>query len=80
MLPIGRPESWLKNPAVIEFLSQVSYRMTNVTDLEWYRVAVRSCVTGIKQGKTVDFCSTIVHENTPLKLPESVTERLRNPA
>ncbi|VXD19869.1 saccharopine dehydrogenase family protein [Planktothrix paucivesiculata] len=59
------PESWLKNPAVIEFLSQVSYRMTNVTDL-WsgIGVAVRSCVTGIKQGKTIDFCSTIVHENT----------------
>ncbi|MBE9145658.1 saccharopine dehydrogenase family protein [Planktothrix mougeotii] len=59
------PASWLQNPAVIEFLSQVSYRMTNVTDI-WsgIGVAVRSCVTGIKQGKTVDYCSTIVHENT----------------
>ncbi|VXD18327.1 Saccharopine dehydrogenase family protein [Planktothrix serta PCC 8927] len=59
------PASWLQNPAVIEFLSHVSYRMTNVTDIgSGIGVAVRSCVTGIKQGKTVDFCSTIVHENT----------------
>ncbi len=59
------PASWLRTPAVIEFLSHVSYRMTNVTDL-WsgIGVAVRSCVTGSKNGKTVDFCSTVVHENT----------------
>lgn len=59
------PESWLKTPSVIEFLSNVSYRMTNVTDnFSGIGVAIRSVVTGQKDRKVAHYCSTLVHENT----------------
>ncbi|MGQ4648526.1 saccharopine dehydrogenase NADP-binding domain-containing protein [Lyngbya aestuarii] len=59
------PSSWLKNPGGIEFLSQVSYRMTNVSDrFSGIGVAIRSEVEGQKDGKFVSVCSTLVHENT----------------
>lgn len=58
------PKSWLKNPAVIEFLSQVSYRMTAFTNqFSGVGVAVRSEVSGRKDGKPASFCSTVVHES-----------------
>lgn len=59
------PASWLKNPAVIEFLANVSHRMTNVSDrFTGIGVAIRSEVTGIKNGQPASYCSTLVHENT----------------
>jgi saccharopine dehydrogenase-like NADP-dependent oxidoreductase len=58
------PASWLKNPGVIEFLSYVSYGMTSVTNnFSGVGVAVRSQVTGIKNGKPAKVCSTALHEN-----------------
>lgn len=58
------PASWLKNNSVIEFLSYVSYGMTSVTNsLSGVGVAVRSQVSGIKNGKPALVCSTAVHEN-----------------
>jgi saccharopine dehydrogenase-like NADP-dependent oxidoreductase len=58
------PASWLKNPGVIEFLSYVSYGMTSVTNtFSGVGVAVRSQVTGIKNGKPTKVCSTALHEN-----------------
>ncbi|NES95851.1 MAG: saccharopine dehydrogenase, partial [Desertifilum sp. SIO1I2] len=61
------PESWLRNPSVIEFLANVSYKMTNVSDrFSGIGVAIRSVVTGQKDGKTLDYCSTLVHENTAI--------------
>jgi len=59
------PPSWIKNPGGVEFLSHVSYRMTSVTDnLSGIGVAIRSEVTGQKDGKPTTVCSTLVHENT----------------
>jgi saccharopine dehydrogenase-like NADP-dependent oxidoreductase len=58
------PASWLKNPGVIEFLSYVSYGMTSVTNnFSGVGVAVRSQVTGLKNGKPTKVCSTVLHEN-----------------
>ncbi|HEY9850734.1 MAG TPA: saccharopine dehydrogenase NADP-binding domain-containing protein [Leptolyngbyaceae cyanobacterium] len=61
------PPSVLKRSAVIEFLSNVSYKMTNFTDnFSGIGVAIRSEVTGKKDGKLAKYCSTLVHENTAL--------------
>jgi saccharopine dehydrogenase-like NADP-dependent oxidoreductase len=58
------PDSWLKNPSVIEFLSYVSYGMTAVSNnFSGVGVAVRSQVTGLKNGKPAKVCSTAVHPN-----------------
>lgn len=59
------PKSWIQNPGGVEFLAQVSHKMTDVTDrLSGIGVAIRSEVTGIKDGKTAVYCSTLAHENT----------------
>ncbi|WP_413165251.1 saccharopine dehydrogenase family protein [Capilliphycus salinus ALCB114379] len=61
------PPSWLQNTAVIEFLSQVSYAMTTVTDyFSGIGVAVRASAQGYKGKKPVEFCSTLTHENTAI--------------
>ncbi|MEG4941408.1 saccharopine dehydrogenase NADP-binding domain-containing protein [Microcoleus sp. F4-D5] len=58
------PASWLKNNSVIEFLSYVSYGMTSVTNsFSGVGVAVRSQVTGLKNGQPAKVCSTAVHPN-----------------
>lgn len=57
----------LKQTPVIEFLSHVSHLMTDVTDhLSGIGVAIRSEVTGKKDGKTARSCSTLVHPNTAI--------------
>jgi len=61
------PKSWITHPAGVEFLSNVSYKMTNVTDnFSGIGVAVRSEVTGKKDGYSGAYCSTLVHENTAI--------------
>ncbi|MBD2184165.1 saccharopine dehydrogenase NADP-binding domain-containing protein [Planktothrix sp. FACHB-1355] len=61
------PPKVLKNTATIEFLSTVSHKMTNFTDrFSGIGVAIRSEVTGKKDGKIASFCSTLVHENTAI--------------
>jgi saccharopine dehydrogenase-like NADP-dependent oxidoreductase len=59
------PSSWIRNPAGVEFLSHVSYRMTSVSDrFSGIGVAIRSEVQGQKDGSSASVCSTLVHENT----------------
>jgi saccharopine dehydrogenase-like NADP-dependent oxidoreductase len=59
------PKSWIKNPKGVEFLSHVSHLMTDVSDrFTGIGVAVRSEVTGQKNGKKSVYCSTLVHKNT----------------
>jgi saccharopine dehydrogenase-like NADP-dependent oxidoreductase len=59
------PSSWLRNRAVIEFLAHVSHRMTSVSDrLSGIGVAIRSEVSGQKDGHSARYCSTLVHEDT----------------
>ena len=61
------PASWLQNRAVIEFLAHVSHRMTDFTDnFSGIGVAIRSEVTGKKDGQPASYCSTLVHENTAI--------------
>ncbi|MDX2229336.1 MAG: saccharopine dehydrogenase NADP-binding domain-containing protein [Leptolyngbyaceae cyanobacterium bins.349] len=57
----------LQRKPVIEFLSHVSHRMTDVTDrFSGIGVAIRSEVTGRKNGESVQVCSTLVHPNTAI--------------
>ena len=59
------PKSWIQNRGGVEFLAQVSHFMTDVSDrLSGIGVAIRSEVTGIKDGQTKSYCSTLAHENT----------------
>ncbi|MCT7982502.1 saccharopine dehydrogenase NADP-binding domain-containing protein [Laspinema sp. A4] len=57
------PSAALKNSAVVEFLSQVSYRMTGFTDkFSGTGVAVRSEVNGRNSaGEPATVCSAVVH-------------------
>ncbi|MDX2242950.1 MAG: saccharopine dehydrogenase NADP-binding domain-containing protein [Leptolyngbyaceae cyanobacterium bins.302] len=57
----------LKQKPVIEFLSHVSHFMTDVTDrFSGIGVAIRSEVTGHKDGQPMQACSTLVHANTAI--------------
>lgn len=61
------PSSWLENPKGIEFLAHVSHRMTDFTDrFSGIGVAIRSEVSGQKNGQPARVCSTLVHENTAI--------------
>lgn len=61
------PSSWLRNPSGIEFLSHVSHRMTSVSDrFSGIGVAIRSEVTGYKNGQLTTVYSTLMHENTAI--------------
>lgn len=55
----------LRSQSVIEFLSRVSYAMTQISDrFGGTEVAIRSEVTGFKYGQRVRCVSTLVHPNT----------------
>jgi saccharopine dehydrogenase-like NADP-dependent oxidoreductase len=59
------PKWLMQRHGAIEFLSHVSHLMTDITNrFSGIGVAVRSEVTGIKNGDTAVYCSTLVHENT----------------
>ncbi|BBD66718.1 saccharopine dehydrogenase [Nostoc commune NIES-4072] len=59
------PKWLMQRRYMIEFLSHVSHSMTDVTNnFTGIGVAVRSEVTGQKDGETAVYCSTVVHENT----------------
>ncbi len=55
----------LQSQSVIEFLSRVSYGMTQISDrFSGIGVVIRSEVTGLKHGQRVSCVSTLVHPNT----------------
>jgi saccharopine dehydrogenase-like NADP-dependent oxidoreductase len=57
----------LQTKAVIEFLSQVSHAMTDVSDrISGIGVAIRSEVIGQKNGAPARVCSTLVHPDTAI--------------
>lgn len=59
------PASWLQNPSVIEFLSHVSYRMTQLSDrLTGIGVAMRAEVLGYSNGEPTRSYSTFTCEDT----------------
>jgi saccharopine dehydrogenase-like NADP-dependent oxidoreductase len=57
----------LRQPPAIEFLSRVSYAMTQVSDrLSGVGVAIRSEVTGLKDSQPTRVVSTLVQEHTAI--------------
>lgn len=59
------PPAWIRNPKGMEFLSQVSHKMTSVSDrFSGIGVAIRSEVEGLKDGLPSRVCSSLVHNNT----------------
>lgn len=55
----------LRSNSIIEFLSRVSYGMTQISDrLSGVGVAIRSEVLGTRYGQLVRCCSTLHHPNT----------------
>ena len=61
------PKPLMRNEATIEFLAHVSHLMTNVTNrFSGIGVAIRSEVTGLKNGQFASYCSTLVHQNTAI--------------
>ena len=59
------PKPVLRSGNVVEFLSQVSHRMTSVTDkFSGIGVRMRAKVTGFKDGKPATHTSILIHENT----------------
>lgn len=59
------PPSWLKHPATVEFLSQVSYAMTQVTDrFSGTGIAIRLSIKGDYQGKKATYLATTTHSDT----------------
>ncbi|NET33083.1 MAG: NAD-dependent epimerase/dehydratase family protein [Cyanothece sp. SIO1E1] len=67
MMAHGLPKSWLQHPKAIEFLAQVSYRMTEFTDrFSGIGIAMRAEITGQKQGQPAHYYSTMVHQDTAI--------------
>ncbi|MGJ3245627.1 MAG: saccharopine dehydrogenase family protein [Elainellaceae cyanobacterium] len=61
------PKSWLQNPAGIEFLSQVSYRMTTITDrFSGIGVGIQARISGYKDKQRRHYGLTVVHDNTAI--------------
>ncbi|MBW4612745.1 MAG: saccharopine dehydrogenase NADP-binding domain-containing protein [Desmonostoc vinosum HA7617-LM4] len=61
------PKWLMQKRSTIEFLSRVSHLMTDITNsFTGIGVAVRSEVTGQKNGEAAIFCSELVHENTAI--------------
>lgn len=61
------PPRLVQQPQFVEFLSNVSHAMTDVTDrFSGIGVAMRAEVQGQKNGQMARYCSTFVHENTAI--------------
>ena len=59
------PKPLMQQRRTIEFLAHVSHFMTDVTNpFSGIGVAIRSEVTGTKDGHSASYCSTLVHQNT----------------
>lgn len=61
------PKPLMQQRNSIEFLAHVSHFMTDVTNpFSGIGVAIRSEVTGFKDGQPAGYCSTLVHDNTAI--------------
>ncbi|MDV3349096.1 saccharopine dehydrogenase NADP-binding domain-containing protein [Leptothoe sp. LEGE 181152] len=59
------PSTWLKQPAITEFLSQVSYAMTQVTDrFSGTGIAMRLALRGQSHGQAATYLATTTHPDT----------------
>jgi saccharopine dehydrogenase-like NADP-dependent oxidoreductase len=58
------PKKLMQQRSAVEFLARVSHLMTDVTNpFSGIGVAVRSHVTGRKEGQNMGYCATFVHDN-----------------
>jgi saccharopine dehydrogenase-like NADP-dependent oxidoreductase len=61
------PKSWLQHPAIMEFLAWGSYTTTQLTDrFSGIGVAIRSQVSGKRQGQPGTACSTLALPDTAM--------------
>jgi saccharopine dehydrogenase-like NADP-dependent oxidoreductase len=61
------PKPLMQQKSAIEFLAHVSHFMTDVTNpFSGIGVAIRSEVSGFKNGQPASYCSTLVHNNTAI--------------
>ena len=61
------PKPWLRRPETVEFLAQVSYRMTAVTDrFSGIDIAMRVDITGQKAGRPICYCATMAYGDTAI--------------
>ncbi len=61
------PKRLMQHSGTIEFLAHVSHFMTDVTNpFSGIGVAIRSEVSGRKDGREAHYCSTLVHGNTAI--------------
>ncbi|MGB7087073.1 MAG: saccharopine dehydrogenase, partial [Phormidesmis sp.] len=59
------PRAWLRNPQLIEALSRISYRMTQITDPRTgVGIAMRVQIEGEKAGAPATYLATFEHEDT----------------
>ncbi len=59
------PTGWLKQRAMVEFLAQVSYAMTQVTDrFSGTGIAMRLAITGKYQEQSATYLATACHPDT----------------
>ncbi len=59
------PSGWLQHPATLEFLAQVSYRMTQITDrFTGQAIALRLEIQGTKDRKPATYLATFTHPDT----------------
>ncbi|NJN20383.1 MAG: NAD-dependent epimerase/dehydratase family protein [Leptolyngbya sp. RL_3_1] len=61
----GLPKAWLQQPAIVEFLAQVSYGMTQVTDpISGVGIAMQVHIQGTQGQQPVDYQATFLHDDT----------------
>jgi saccharopine dehydrogenase-like NADP-dependent oxidoreductase len=61
----GLPNGWLQNPSIVEFLAQVSYGMTQVTDsISGVGIAIIAHLQGRQNQQSVDYRATFLHDDT----------------
>ncbi|MFM7409062.1 MAG: saccharopine dehydrogenase family protein [Cuspidothrix sp.] len=61
------PKPLMQQPRMIEFLSHISLKMTEVTNIfTGIGVAIRAEITGKINDKTAVYCVNLVHENTTI--------------
>jgi len=61
------PKILMQKNEMIEFLSRISYRMTEITNIfTGVGVVVRVEITGKINNQTAVYCATLIHENTAI--------------
>ncbi|MEO1093902.1 MAG: saccharopine dehydrogenase NADP-binding domain-containing protein [Cyanobacteria bacterium J06638_28] len=59
------PKPWLRQPDTVEFLAQVSYQMTTVSDrFSGIGLAMQAAITGMHQRSPTQYTATFVHPDT----------------